>query len=205
MRFRTKSLDYCKSWPFSACRFQDKSRAALFKTQMDYFICGKIPVSFWSALQAWDQFSSWGPQEVTLIVPVPELKSLAPSMRSTWPVLREVLCPLCRSPWASLWGGDSFRLLYSSSKAALRYAVLQCVGTGRQAVALAQDEVRHGGYAPKFVLGEDVTHQIHQLCTTRGFPDPGWPIKPALQLSITGVCKVALLLFRIWLQGVTLA
>lgn len=75
----------------------------------------------------------------------------------------------------------------------------------RKAVALAQDKVGHSGYAPKFVLGEDVTYQIHQLCTTGGFPDPSWPIKPALQLSIAGACKVALLLVRIWLQGVMLA
>lgn len=43
------------------------------------------------------------------------------------------------------------------------------------------------------------------LCTMGGFPDPSWPCKPALKLCITGVCKVALLLVRIWLQGAMLA
>lgn len=75
----------------------------------------------------------------------------------------------------------------------------------RKALALAQDKAGRGGYAPKCVLGEDVANQMHWLCAMGGFPDPSWPIKPALQLSITGVCKVALWLVRIWLQEMMLA
>lgn len=41
----------------------------------------------------------------------------------------------------------------------------------------------------------------HSRYTTGGFPDPSWPAKPALQLCIAGVCQVALLLVRMWLQG----
>ena len=209
MRFRTKILGYCNSWPFTACRFRDKWWAVLFKRQMNEFICGKIPISFWSALRAWAQFSPWGPQEVTLVMRVLGLKSLAPGVWATWPVLGEeqfLGSPLCRSPWASLGEEEAHSACCAAAAAAglLCYASWQRLGNGRVLRGL---RVKWGTVVMLLSLFWErmwYTSYTHSA-PRRGFPDPSWPIKPALQLATAGVCEVALLLVRIWLQRVMLA
>jgi len=78
--------------------------------------------------------------------------------------------PLPQSLSLSGGGGGSFSLLCSSSSC--RAALLRQLTTPgeRQGAARAQGKVGHSGYAPEFVLGEDVVYQLHSLCTTAGIP-----------------------------------
>lgn len=142
------------------------------------------------------------PQDVTAFMSVPQLKSLAPGTRLARPVLRaeQVRVPSAAALGLLRAGGS----LCVAAAARLPKLCWFAMCWKRKAAILAHGKVGHR-ICSKSCFGGGCGVPDTLLCTMGGFPDPSWPSKPALQLCITGVRKVALLLVRIRLQGVMLA